>query len=80
MMVFKEMLKERMKNDKLTQTDVAEVLGCSQVMVSKYLSGDSTPARIGITLKASSLLNVSIETLMVAVANQEKRNGLIKEA
>lgn len=71
-MKFYEMLKEHMDENELTQRDVANELGCSQVMVSKYLSGLSVPERPAITMKAAVFLGVELDKLLTVISDGVK--------
>lgn len=71
-MNFSEMLRKHMDENKLTQCDVAKALGCSQVMISKYLSGESVPERPTIAMRAGAFLDVDLDELFAVIAKQKE--------
>ena len=68
MRIISNNLKEIRKAKKLTQGQLAEMVGCSQGRIGDYESGRCTIENItlGIALKLSNALGCSIEDLFTA--------------
>lgn len=67
-MNFKELLKE----SKLTQMQLAERLGKSQKLISKWCLGDCEP-QINDLLKIQKILNVDIDVLLHSFQKNKAR-------
>lgn len=79
---FSKNLKNLMQKHNLTQQELAEKVGVSQVMIAKYLSGGSTPR--GATLIAiakvfrvseSQLLSGDVESVLLTVNEAAMQYG-----
>lgn len=68
MRIISNNLKEIRKAKKLTQGQLAEIVGCSQGRIGDYESGRCTIENItlGVALKLSNALGCSIEELFTA--------------
>ena len=68
MRIISNNLKEIRKAKKLTQGQLAEIVGCSQGRIGDYESGRCTIENItlGVALKLSNALGCSIEDLFTA--------------
>lgn len=79
-MKFKELLKNKIEETKATQSEVAEIIGCSQSLVNAYLSGARKPGRMTTLTKVSEFLGISLNELSDSIEEQENEDGLTKTA
>lgn len=61
--LFSKNLKRMMKEDNMTQEDLAEELGLSQSAVSRYITGQSIPSTITL-IKISEALCCTLDDLI----------------
>ena len=61
--IFSKNLKRMMKEDNITQEDLANQIGVSRVMVSRYTSGQCLPS-LSTTIKIMDVLFCSLDNLI----------------
>lgn len=68
------MLNRILKNNKITQKEVAEILNVSQGVVSQWFTGYCLPSLILIP-KLANAINCSIEELVIALIETQKNKN-----
>lgn len=66
MKIFSKNLKRIMEEDKITQKELADDIGVSQQVISKYIRGESIPS-LTIAINIADVLFCSIEDLIKEV-------------
>ncbi len=74
-----EKIKEILRKEGKTQTDLCNITGIKPAAMSKYLSGDKSP-RTEILMRISEALNVSLYTLLGKDVENESTFSICKSA
>ena len=70
--IFVKRLVELMENADMTQIELANKIGTTNVTISRYMSGERSP-RIEIVAEIAKVFNVSIDYLLGLPAGKNKR-------
>jgi len=70
--IFVKRLVELMENDDMTQMELAEKIGTTNVTISRYISGERSP-RIEIVAEIAKTFNVSIDYLLGLPSGKNRR-------